>query len=73
VDAALRFVAATPSPLCLPPIEDLLGLEQQPNMPGTTNEHPNWRRRLDAPADVLLEEPDTAQRLDRLAAQRPRL
>ena len=34
VDAALAFVAATPSPLCLPPIEDVLGIEEQPNLPG---------------------------------------
>jgi 4-alpha-glucanotransferase len=73
VDAALSFVAATSSPLCLPPIEDLLGIEEQPNMPGTIDEHPNWRRRLDAPVDLLLEDPDMAQRVQRLAAQRPRL
>ena len=35
VDVALAFIAATPSPLCLPPIEDLLGVEEQPNLPGT--------------------------------------
>ncbi len=28
------------------PIEDILGLEEQPNLPGTTDQHPNWRRRL---------------------------
>ncbi len=50
VDAALAFVAATPSPLCLPPIEDLLGIEEQPNLPGTIDQHPNWRRRLTAEA-----------------------
>ncbi len=40
VDAALSFVSATPSPLCLPPIEDLLGIEQQPNLPGTDRRAP---------------------------------
>jgi 4-alpha-glucanotransferase len=73
VDAALRFVAASPSPLCLPPIEDLLGLEEQPNLPGTVDEHPNWRRRLDSHADVLLDQPDVARRIEELAAERPRL
>jgi 4-alpha-glucanotransferase len=28
------------------PIEDILGLEEQPNLPGTTDQHPNWQRRL---------------------------
>ena len=27
-------------------IEDVLGLREQINLPGTINEHPNWRRRL---------------------------
>jgi 4-alpha-glucanotransferase len=73
VDAALSFVAATQSPLCLPPVEDLLGVEEQPNLPGTVNEHPNWRRRLKAEADELLDQPGIAQRVERLAEQRPRL
>jgi len=59
--------------LCLPPIEDLLGLEEQPNLPGTVDEHPNWRRRLDSHADVLLDQPDVARRIEQLAAERPRL
>ena len=73
VDAALRFVAASPSPLCLPPIEDLLGLEEQPNLPGTVDEHPNWRRRLASRADLLLDQPDVARRVEELASERPRL
>jgi 4-alpha-glucanotransferase len=31
-------------------IEDVFGLVDQPNLPGTTIEHPNWRRRL--PVDL---------------------
>jgi 4-alpha-glucanotransferase len=27
-------------------MEDVLGVRDQVNLPGTTNEHPNWRRRL---------------------------
>jgi 4-alpha-glucanotransferase len=73
VDAAMRFVAASPSPLCLPPIEDLLGLEEQPNLPGTVDEHPNWRRRLASRADLLLDKPDVARRVEELASERPRL
>ncbi len=60
VDAALAFAADTPSPLCLPPIEDVLGVEEQPNLPGTIDEHPNWRRRLTAEAGTLLDEPRAA-------------
>lgn len=45
VDAALTYVAKSPSPLMLAPLEDLLGVAEQPNLPGTIDEHPNWRRR----------------------------
>src|SRR5690625_884480 len=40
------FVASTPCRLMAVQIEDLLGLQEQPNLPGTVGEHPNWRRRL---------------------------
>jgi 4-alpha-glucanotransferase len=73
VDAALDFVACTPSPLTLVPLEDLLGLEQQPNLPGTTgDQHPNWQHRLPAPCSSLFEQAAVRQRLARLQAQRPR-
>ena len=45
----LRHVAATPAALALLPVEDALGLEEQPNLPGTVGGHPNWRRRLPPP------------------------
>lgn len=73
VDAALEFIAATPSPLCLLPMEDLIGVEEQPNLPGTIDQHPNWRRRLPATAEALMDEPQVAARIRRLAAKRPRL
>jgi len=72
VDAALAFVARTPSPLCLLPTEDLVGQEEQPNLPGTVDEHPNWRRRMPGPADALLQGEAAAARMEAVAAQRPR-
>jgi 4-alpha-glucanotransferase len=41
-----RFLAQTPCRLLVVQIEDVLGLIDQANVPGTINEHPNWRRRL---------------------------
>lgn len=46
VDGAAVFVGQTPSRLAVLPVEDICGLEEQPNFPGTTDQHPNWRRRL---------------------------
>lgn len=66
VDAALAHVGMTPCTLAIIPAEDVFGLTEQPNLPGTIDDHPNWRRRLPGPADALLKEPGVAARLDRL-------
>jgi 4-alpha-glucanotransferase len=73
VDAALNFVARTESPLCLDPLADVLGQEEQPNLPGTVNEHPNWRRRQAVRAAELLDQDSVIGRVQMLAKERPRL
>jgi 4-alpha-glucanotransferase len=52
------FIARTPSRLMAISLEDLLGVVDQPNIPGTVDEHPNWRQRL----PISLE--DIAARID---------
>ncbi|KRR12726.1 4-alpha-glucanotransferase [Bradyrhizobium valentinum] len=47
-----NFLARTKSRLLAISLEDLLDVVDQPNIPGTVDEHPNWRRRL----PVLIEE-----------------
>jgi 4-alpha-glucanotransferase len=49
--AVADFLARTKSRLLAISLEDLLGVVDQPNIPGTVNEHPNWRRRLPRPID----------------------
>jgi 4-alpha-glucanotransferase len=44
--AIAGFLARTKSRLLAISLEDLLGVIDQPNIPGTVNEHPNWRQRL---------------------------
>ncbi len=44
--AVLSFLARTKSRLLAIALEDLLGVIDQPNIPGTVDQHPNWRRRL---------------------------
>ncbi len=44
--AVVAFLAKTKSRLLAISLEDLLGVVSQPNIPGTVNEHPNWRQRL---------------------------
>lgn len=72
VDAAAAFVAATPAVLAIVPVEDLLGLDQAPNLPGTVDEHPNWRRRLPDTAAHLFARADVAARIDRIRKERRR-
>lgn len=56
VVAAAGHVARTPAPLVIVPAEDLLGLTEQPNLPGPTDAvHPNWRRRLPENAGQLFD------------------
>lgn len=62
VDAAIGHIARTPSCLALVSLEDMLGLEEQPNLPGTVDVHPNWRRRLALPTDALSADPDISRR-----------
>ncbi len=63
VDEALAFVAATPAPLVTYPLEDLLALLEQPNLPGSIDEHPNWRRRMTKPVDELFLDDAFCERL----------
>ena len=60
----LRFLARSPSRLLVVEIDDVLGLADQPNIPGTMDEHPNWRRRL----PVVLEDLENDERLRAIAA-----
>jgi 4-alpha-glucanotransferase len=70
IDAAVAFVAETPAPLTLVALEDIVGTTEQPNVPGTLDEHPNWRHRFDLPSDDLLQQPDAARRLKHLRERR---
>ena len=70
VDAAIALVARSACELALVAIEDLVGLEQAPNLPGTIDEHPNWRRRMPASPDTLFADPAVAARIATLAKER---
>lgn len=55
--AAHAWLASTPSQIMMVQLEDLLGEVEQVNLPGTTDEHPNWRRRLPLPLDEIARLP----------------
>jgi 4-alpha-glucanotransferase len=67
VDAAVTFISEAASAICLLPLEDVLALDEQPNVPGTIDEFPNWRRRYPAEASELLSVSEVRNRLAALA------
>ena len=53
-----KFLARTRSRLMVISLEDLLGVIDQPNIPGTVDEHPNWRQRLPVAVEDIAAEID---------------
>jgi 4-alpha-glucanotransferase len=53
--AAHAMLAQAPSRLIAVQLEDLAGVSEQANLPGTVNEHPNWRRKLPSDLTVVAE------------------
>lgn len=71
VDAIHAWLASTPSRLMMVQPEDWIGTVEQCNVPGTVDEHPNWRRKLALSIDELRADA-AGERLARvLAAERP--
>jgi 4-alpha-glucanotransferase len=58
-----EFLARTPCRFVTASLYDVLGEIRQPNLPGTTDEYPNWRM----PLALSLEEIETDPRMSRIA------
>src|SRR5690606_22287093 len=68
--SCLRYLGRTPAPLVLVPLEDVMASIEQPNMPGSDDRHPNWRRRWPDAAARMLEQPAPRERLKALDGER---
>ncbi|TMJ29452.1 MAG: 4-alpha-glucanotransferase [Alphaproteobacteria bacterium] len=55
--AVAKYLAVTPSRLLVISMEDLLGVTEQVNLPGTVDEHPNWRQPLPVTIEELRNHP----------------
>ncbi len=69
--AAHRAVGSSPAALATATIDDLLGAEHRPNLPGTIDEHPNWRLPLPALLDDLAAHPRAEAIAAALSETRP--
>ncbi|HEX6320321.1 MAG TPA: 4-alpha-glucanotransferase, partial [Burkholderiales bacterium] len=55
--SAHGFLARTPSKILMVQPEDVFEVEEQVNLPGTIDQHPNWRRKLPVPLERWAGEP----------------
>jgi 4-alpha-glucanotransferase len=62
-DAACAHVGGSACELVMLPLEDALAAVEQPNLPGTLDEHPNWRRRTLADSATVLDDQRVSARL----------
>jgi 4-alpha-glucanotransferase len=51
--AVAEFLGQTPSKIVAVALDDIVGDTEQINIPGTVDEHPNWRRKLPIPLEEL--------------------
>jgi 4-alpha-glucanotransferase len=61
--AWLEFLARSDAGAVLVSLEDLCGETGSQNIPGTVNEHPNWRRRMRYPLEAIRSMPEVVGRL----------
>ncbi len=66
------FLASSASALVAVQAEDLLGMEDPVNIPGTCAEYANWRRKLSADLEALIEGDSARPILQALRRHRPR-
>jgi (1->4)-alpha-D-glucan 1-alpha-D-glucosylmutase len=65
--AVHMYLARTPAALLMVQLEDVLGEVDQINLPGTTSEYRNWRRKFTLPLERWNRDPRFVQLCDALA------
>lgn len=65
-----RYVARSPARIMLVQLEDVLGQWRQVNLPGTTQERPNWRLKLEMDLEALFQDERFVQMTDALRDER---
>jgi 4-alpha-glucanotransferase len=72
VVAANRYLAATPCAIVMAQLDDVLGERAPVNVPGTSTEYPNWRRKLGIDVEALAADPRLQRLCTVLQELRPR-
>ena len=69
-NAVHMYLARSPALLLTVQLDDLVGEEQQANLPGTSMEYPNWRKRLDRTLRDIADDPVIAKTVAAVAQAR---
>lgn len=70
--ALVQACGRTASALVSLQLDDIAGSDTPVNIPGTSSEYPNWRRKLPRSLDELFAQPAALALLNALAQERPR-
>ncbi len=71
IAAIYGHLASSPGALLMVSLEDVLMDLEQANLPGTSDQHPNWRRKLSKPLERLFDEPALARIVAAITRHRP--
>jgi 4-alpha-glucanotransferase len=72
VVAANRYLADSPAAIVMAQLDDILGERMPVNVPGTSTQYPNWRRKLEVDVAALGDDPRLERLCRALAEVRPR-
>jgi 4-alpha-glucanotransferase len=64
------YLAASKAALVVVQVEDLMGMTDPVNVPGTSHEHANWQRKVSTDLDTLFTDPAAVRLLDDMARTR---
>jgi 4-alpha-glucanotransferase len=64
------YLARSNAALVAVQAEDLVGMADPVNVPGTSDEHANWQRKMDRDVDAIFDDPCVARLLDAVQAAR---
>ena len=67
-----RYLARSPAKIALVQAEDMLGELEQANLPGTTDQHPNWRRKLSLNLEEWPDDPRMRAMAEAMVEERGR-
>jgi len=70
--AAHRFLARSPAAIVMMQVDDAIGEMLPVNVPGTTEQYPNWRRKLSLDLETIATDPRFVALCAALAQERPR-